>query len=132
MLRGSRLCARKDRIRRAGLGASQVRTSRLHEEAQDIGRTAAAVLLMSLFALGGSTGVGSTSSRQTEQGVGRCLTMIGWVAKTWAGSLAERERPSCEVLLKPRHRHHLLPRITMTAFCSDKHPLPSLRLSINP
>jgi hypothetical protein len=48
MLRGSRLCARKDRIRRAGLGASQVRTSRLHEEAQDIGRTAAALPLMSL------------------------------------------------------------------------------------
>jgi hypothetical protein len=92
MLRRGGLCARKDRIRRAGLGASQVRTSRLHEEAQDIGRRAAAVPLMSLFALEGSTGAGSTTRRQTEQGVGRCLTMIGWVAKTWVASLAERER----------------------------------------
>ena len=40
--------AREGRIRRAGLGASQVRTSRLHEEAQDIGRTAAAVPMVSL------------------------------------------------------------------------------------
>lgn len=48
MLRRSGSGAREGRIRRAGLGASQVGTSRLHEEAQDIGRTAAALPMVSL------------------------------------------------------------------------------------
>ena len=48
MLRRGCSGARKCRIRRAGLGASQVCTSRLHEEAQDIGWTAAALPMVLL------------------------------------------------------------------------------------